>query len=73
MRLFTGNDRILAGRGRWNQNIRTFLRRRKATRKIVMILSSLIGETAFRNISNKRTSIDAGYSSIIDGNNERVR
>ena len=38
-----------------------------------MILSSLIGKTAFRNIDHKRTGIDTGYSSIIDGNNERVR
>ena len=73
MRLFTGNNRIFTRSSRGNQNIRAFLRRRKATREIIMILGSLIGETAFRNISHKSTSIDTGYSSIIDGNNERVR
>ena len=73
MRLLTGNNRIFTGRSRGNQNIRTFLRGRKTTREIIMILGSLIRKTTFRNISNKRTSIDAGYSSIIDGNNERVR
>ena len=73
MRLFTGNDRILAGRGRRNQNIRAFLGRRKTAREVVVILSGLIGKTAFSNIGHKRAGIHTGYSSIIDGNNERVR
>ena len=73
MRLFTGNNRILAGRGRGNQNIRAFLRRRKTTCEIIMILGSLIGKTAFCNIRHERAGIDTSYSSIIDGNDERVR
>ena len=73
MRLFTGNNRIFTRSSRRNQNIRTFLRRRKAAREIIMILSSLIGETTFRNIGNERAGIDTGYSSIIDGNDERIR
>ena len=73
MRLLTGNNRIFTGRSRGNQNIRTFLRRRKTACEIVMILRSLIGKTAFRNVSHKRTGINTGYSSIINGNDERVR
>ena len=73
MRLLTGNNRILAGRSRGNQNIRAFLRGRKTAREIIVILSSLIGKTAFCNIGHKRAGIDTGYSSIIDRNNERVR
>ena len=73
MRLFTSNNRILAGRSRRNQNIRAFLRRRQTACEIVVILGGLIGKTTFRNISHKRTSIDTNYSSIIDGNDERVR
>ena len=73
MRLFAGNNRILAGRSRRNQNIRTFLRRRQTAGKVVVILGSLIRQTAFCNIGHKSAGIHAGYSSIIDGNNERVR
>ena len=73
VRLFTGNNRIFTRSSRGNQNIGAFLRRRKTTCEIIVILSGLIGEAAFCNIGNKRAGINAGYSSIIDGNNERVR
>ena len=73
VRVFTGNNRIFTRSSRGNQNIRAFLRGRKAACKIIVILGSLIRKTTFRNISHKRTSINASYSSIIDGNNERVR
>nr|DAF72177.1 MAG TPA: hypothetical protein [Microviridae sp.] len=73
MRLFTSNNRIFAGSSRRNQNIRAFLRRRKAACKVIVILSSLIGKTAFRDVGHESAGIHTGYSSIIDGNNERVR
>ena len=73
MWLLTGNNRIFTRSSRGNQNIRAFLRRRQTAREIVMILRSLIRKTAFRNVGHKRAGIDTGYSSIIDGNNERVR
>ena len=73
VRLFTGNNRIFTRSSRGNQNIRALLRRRQTAGEIVMILSSLIGKTTSCNIGNESAGIYTGYSSIIDGNDERVR
>nr|DAI06735.1 MAG TPA: hypothetical protein [Microviridae sp.] len=67
------DNRIVTSFSNRNRNIRAFLRRRQTTRKIVVILGSLIRQTTFANIGNKSTGIHTGYSSIIDGNDERIR
>ena len=66
------NDRHISLLRNGKRYIGTFLRGRKTTREVIVILSSDIRLTTFRNIGNEGTAIRTGYGSIINGNNKRV-
>ena len=66
------DNRKISSRSNRKGYIRAFLRRRQAAREIVVILSSDIRLTAFRNVGHKRTGIDTLNGSIINRNNERI-
>ena len=72
-RLIHRYNRRITKLGGLDRHIRAFLRSRKTASEVIMVLAGLKWETAFGNIRNISSGIDALHGGIVNRNIERIR
>ena len=72
-RLIHRYNRRITKLGGLDRHIRAFLRSRKTASEVIMVLAGLKWETAFGNIRNISSGIDALHGGVVNRNIERIR